>query len=253
MTTDAQIQANRRNAQKSTGPKTAEGKAVVAQNTAKNALFAHENVIKCEKQTDFDVFRDELLAGLAPIGGVETMLAERIVSLSWRLRRVERMNSEAIDVMIAKIETDSSERRWRQEAGLLDPQSGKSERVLGWAMIKDFSGSNMLERRRLYEKRIESSLYKAMNELQKLQNMRKKEEMDTLTIQSSLSLGNKAAPPRGRDALATVNQEQDEVEKKRAESEKQSQSSFPTAAANSAMKKNKANSKIALVPASMKR
>ena len=73
MSTESQIKANRRNAQKSTGPKTAEGKAIVAQNALKHGLFAHGNVIQCEKQADFDCFRDELLASLAPVGGVEAM------------------------------------------------------------------------------------------------------------------------------------------------------------------------------------
>ena len=75
MATQAQIKANRLNARKSTGPKTAEGKAAVAQNAIKHGLFAQENVMECEKQSDFDEFCAELLAGLAPVGGVEAMLA----------------------------------------------------------------------------------------------------------------------------------------------------------------------------------
>ena len=179
MTRNAQIQANRLNAQKSTGPKTTEGKAAVAQNAVKHGLFAQENVIKCENPSDFDHFREELMAGLAPVGGVEAMLAERIVSLSWRLKRVERMNSEMIDVMIAKIETNSWHREQREKAGLLDPKTGRSELVLGWVTNLDFAdGDVMLERLLLYEKRIESSLYKAMNELQKLQRVRKREDAE---------------------------------------------------------------------------
>jgi hypothetical protein len=137
--TQAQIKANRLNAQKSTGPKTAEGKAIVAQNALKHGLFAHENVIKCEKQAYFDCFCDELLTGLAPVGGVEAIMAERIVSLSWRLKRIERMNSETSDVKIAHAETDRWQKEEREEAGLLDPKSGRSELILGWAMIDDFS------------------------------------------------------------------------------------------------------------------
>jgi hypothetical protein len=222
MASNAQIQANRMNAQKSTGPKTAEGKAVVAQNTVKHGLFAHDNVIQCEKQSDFDSFCEGLLTGLAPVGGVETMLAERIVSLSWRLKRVERMNSEAVDVMIAKIETNSSERRWRGEAGLLDPESGQSELGLGWAIIKDFSGSNVLERLLMYEKRIESSLYKAMNELQKLQLLRKKEEIETMKsskARPSPSLRDEAATHRGRDARDTINQAEEQTDQTKKQSQ----------------------------------
>ncbi len=203
MSTQAQIAANRLNAQKSTGPKTAEGKTVVAQNAVKHGLFARENVIKCEKVSDFDEFREELLDGLAPVGGVEAMLAERIVSLSWRLKRVERMNSEAIDVMIAQIETDSWHKERREKDGLLDPETGRSELVLGWVTNRDFCDSDVvLERLLIYEKRIESSFYKAVGELQKLQRIRKKkEEAKTTELEQarpSPSLRDETAAHRGR-------------------------------------------------------
>ena len=206
MATEAKIKANRLNARKSTGPKTAEGKAAVAQNAVKpcperrrgNGLFAHENVIKCEKQHDFDQFCAELLGGLAPVGGVEAMLASRIVSLSWRLKRVERMNSELIDVMIAKIETDPWRKELREDAGLLDPETGRSELVLGWVTNRDFSDSQVLERLLMYERRIESSLYKAMKELQKMQRLREKEQAEATTPR-----GRDAHETQGRDALAT--------------------------------------------------
>ena len=102
MATEAQIIANRRNSQKSTGPRSPEGKAVVSKNAVKHGLFASENVIKGENREDFDLFRDEMLGKLAPVGPVESMLAERIVSLSWRLIRAGRMQNQAIDVMIER-------------------------------------------------------------------------------------------------------------------------------------------------------
>ena len=213
MATQAQMNANRQNAQKSTGPKTAEGKAVVAQNAIKHGLFAQENVIKCEKVSDFNRFREELMAGLAPVGGVEALLAERIVSLSWRLKRVERMNSEVIDAMIAIIKTDSWHKELRADAGLLDSETGRSELVLGWVTNQDFSDSQVLERLLVYEKRIESSLYKAMNELQKLQHMRKREQAETEQAipipinddrdEAATHRGRDAHETQGRDALAT--------------------------------------------------
>jgi len=127
------------------------------------------------------------------------------------------MNSEVINVMIAKIETDDWQKEqreetddWqkeqREEAGLLDSQSGRSELILGWATIRDFSNSQVLERLLMYEKRIESSLYKAMNELQKLQRLREKEEAEAAAAslaQPSPSLRDEAATHRGRDAHET--------------------------------------------------
>ena len=45
MSTEAQIQANRRNCQKSTGPRTPKGKAIVSRNALKHGLLARHNVI----------------------------------------------------------------------------------------------------------------------------------------------------------------------------------------------------------------
>ena len=53
MTTQAQTAANRINSQKSTGPRTAEGKAVVSQNAVKHGLLAREAVIRGEDPGEF--------------------------------------------------------------------------------------------------------------------------------------------------------------------------------------------------------
>ncbi|HUT45549.1 MAG TPA: hypothetical protein VMX36_04655, partial [Sedimentisphaerales bacterium] len=95
MSTKAQVKANQQNAQKSTGPQTAQGKAVVSQNAVKHGLFAAEAVIKGENPADYEAYHDQFLAELYPVGMVETMLAERFISLTWRLRRAERMQNQA--------------------------------------------------------------------------------------------------------------------------------------------------------------
>ncbi len=66
MTTEAQISANRSNAHKSTGPRTPEGKAVVAQNAIKHGLLAQDVIIKGEDPGQFELYRDGMLAELAP-------------------------------------------------------------------------------------------------------------------------------------------------------------------------------------------
>ena len=100
MATEPQINANRQNAQKSTGPRTAEGKAAVSKNAVKHGLFASETVIEGENQADYDEYLDNFLAELEPDGMLETLMAERFVSLSWRLKRAERMHNQAIDKML---------------------------------------------------------------------------------------------------------------------------------------------------------
>ena len=53
MSSKAQVKANRKNAKKSTGPKTAEGKEKVSKNAAKHGLFAAEAVITGENPADY--------------------------------------------------------------------------------------------------------------------------------------------------------------------------------------------------------
>ncbi|MHC4229966.1 MAG: hypothetical protein ACYSW0_21225, partial [Planctomycetota bacterium] len=83
MSTEAQINANRQNAQKSTGPRTAEGKAAVAHNALKHGLFSVDDVVFDESQQDYDQLKEKMLAEMRPAGYMELMLVERIVSLSW--------------------------------------------------------------------------------------------------------------------------------------------------------------------------
>jgi hypothetical protein len=100
MATEAQVQANRLNAQKSTGPRSAEGKATVSQNAVKHGFSGRLDVIKGEEQAEFERHREAMLGELAPVGAVESMLAERIAGLAWRLKRAERMQDEAFDALL---------------------------------------------------------------------------------------------------------------------------------------------------------
>jgi len=181
MSSKAQINANRQNAQKSTGPKSDEGKAAVSQNAVKHGLFA-ESVIKGENPADYEVFHTKMLAELAPVGLVEAVLADRIASLWWRLKRAERMQNQAIDVMIARDEPSPLSKRLHnclpkdlQEIDY-DTRAAGPELVLGRAIIKDYSYSRVLDRMILYERRIENSLNKASRELERRQMIRQVEQ-----------------------------------------------------------------------------
>ena len=88
MATERQIAANRLNAQRCTGPKTPDGKAVVSRNRVTHGLTSYSGLLPGEKLDDFSDLRDRVLAELAPASTIEIELAERIASLLWRLRRV---------------------------------------------------------------------------------------------------------------------------------------------------------------------
>jgi len=183
MSTKAQIKANQQNAQKSTGPQTDEGKAVVSQNAVKHGIFA-ESVIQGENEADYEAFHDQFLAELYPVGMVESMLAERFVSLSWRLKRAERMQNEAIEDMIGRKVTNLLSRHDREyyytNQGIRpgDPRFDLDDLPLGRIAISDWSYSKVLDRMLMYERRIESSMIKIMKELKRCQIMRRIERQD---------------------------------------------------------------------------
>jgi hypothetical protein len=87
MATEAQVEANRANAQKSTGPRTPEGKAAIARNAVKHGLRARAAVLQGEDWEEYTCFREGMLEELDPDGLQARELAARIVDLTWRLRR----------------------------------------------------------------------------------------------------------------------------------------------------------------------
>ena len=179
MATEAQIRANQRNAQKSTGPRTPEGRAAVSQNAVKHGLLIRQNVISSESQADFDLYRERMLSELAPASPMESMLAERIVTLSWRLKRAGRIQNQTIDALNAD-NTSSPLAKLTQSLFFKNhdqsqdgPASSATHLALGRLAIKDFANARVLDRLLMYERRIEHSLYKTLLELQRLQLIRK--------------------------------------------------------------------------------
>ncbi len=190
MTTEAQINATRANAQKSTGPCTPEGKAVVAQNAVQHGLLARAAVLQGEDWEEYTCFHEEMMDELYPDGMQEEELAERIVDLSWRLRRAGRYQNAVFEALYDKYAGEPADPGARPEP----IPSVPSDPVLGRMLLADFSGDRVLERVLLYERRIESSLYRARAELRNLRKERRvsREERSVKGQVSSLKLGNEA-------------------------------------------------------------
>jgi hypothetical protein len=165
MASVAQIQANRSNAQKSTGPRTPQGKATASQNAVKHGLLAEQVVIHGEDPAQFDLYRAGMLAELTPEGVVEEMLAERAVSLAWRLRRAERLQSAVFATVYRENADDVV--LWPKHGLPIEPKRDEEEVILGQVVMTDFARAQVLDRLLVYERRIESSLYRTMAQLRK--------------------------------------------------------------------------------------
>ncbi len=83
------------------------GAALARFNALRHGITSSAPVIPgVESAEEWEAHRDGVVAALAPQGAMESMLAERVATLSWRLRRVERYECSAIAAGRERVEFD---------------------------------------------------------------------------------------------------------------------------------------------------
>ncbi len=147
MTSTNRLAANRRNAQRSTGPRSERGKARSSRNALRHGLCARRVVLlPCEDPKDLKEFRASLMASLAPCGAVQELWAQRIVANAWRLRRASSIESGLFSIGEAIENGDAA--------------------ALATKFLRLRSGLEAVGR---YETGLERSLIRACRELERLQ------------------------------------------------------------------------------------
>jgi hypothetical protein len=84
-------EVNRANAKKSTGPRSAAGKARSAMNSTRHGLLANRVLLDGENEEELKLLRDGMRSSLRPVGELEEELAERMIASVWRKRRGDRV------------------------------------------------------------------------------------------------------------------------------------------------------------------
>jgi hypothetical protein len=97
MTSQARIDANRKNAQKSTGPKSEQGKAKSSRNALKHGLYADSRVVPRCEAVEFQSWLMEWVEHYQPEGPAETVVLERAALAAWKLRRCSEIEAAALD------------------------------------------------------------------------------------------------------------------------------------------------------------
>ena len=98
MTTEKKTESNRKNARKSTGPRSAAGKAIVSQNARTHGLLSGSLIVKGESGEEFSELLRLLSEDFQPVGLVEHALVERIAISLWRQRRLVRAESAEVAI-----------------------------------------------------------------------------------------------------------------------------------------------------------
>src|SRR5262249_5150540 len=95
MISQKKLEANRRNAEKSTGPKTPEGKERSSQNGLTHGLTSKKCPIwPGENEEEYRELQDALTRDLKPRGAMQREMVEDIVQTRWKIRRVPDLEAE---------------------------------------------------------------------------------------------------------------------------------------------------------------
>jgi hypothetical protein len=101
MTSLKQIEANRRNALKSTGPTTPEGKERSRRNAVRHGLTAETVIAALENAEDYQAFEAAVISDYEAESAVERELVLRLASVLWRLRRATGIETALFESVTA--------------------------------------------------------------------------------------------------------------------------------------------------------
>lgn len=159
-TTSAKKQAaNRRNALRSTGPRTAKGKAWSRRNALKHGILASALLFTAEDgedATDFQELLTILTRGFAPDGTIEELWVAKTAMCWWRQKRALRCEFELVP-------TTFEDSHWGWEGHAKAELTERHSLVLG----------GQFDRVLRYQKAIQRELLFCLSELERLQRARK--------------------------------------------------------------------------------
>ena len=199
MTTARKREANRRNALRSTGPRSAAGKARVAKNPVVHGLVSTQVLLPGEDRETFDAFADALRRACNPEGAREEFLVDMMVAAGWRLRRLGRMESDILSwrpreeplggdgiiiydpknpppEMMKTFYLPDNNRGPAPPSENAEEVSAKTEKPplsIGLAFLQGCgTGADAFSRLSRYEAGVERTFYRASHELDRLQRAR---------------------------------------------------------------------------------
>jgi hypothetical protein len=94
MSTLRQIEANRRNAQKSTGPTSVTGKAISSMNNLRTGIHAKSLVLPCESLADLEQLTEECYLHYHPANPEQRFYVDDLIRCEWTLRRLDNAETQ---------------------------------------------------------------------------------------------------------------------------------------------------------------
>ncbi|MGO9259768.1 MAG: hypothetical protein ACLQU1_26165 [Bryobacteraceae bacterium] len=179
MTTKKRIQANRLNSQKSTGPRSVEGKAVSSQNALKSGIDSESQIIRGEDPAALDALANEYRLDHQPQSASERALVDILIDSEWTLRRLRKTEAHLWEYQFASLALSHK----RVHPGEPFPK----DQMLGEAFQSTADTFSRLERRR---QNLQRAYHRTLLDLREIQESRR----GALRAQPDIP----AAPPQVR-------------------------------------------------------
>ncbi len=211
MPTQKQLEANRRNATKSTGPRTRAGKALSSRNALKHGLCAEQVLLPDEDEGEYERLGEQLIDDFSPVGALETTLVQTLAADLWRIGRIRKIEVGVLAWQLNEIESNRAYQRaedYEDVAGSsmdltiittiitdrekydeamsahsrAEAEQRKEIPTLGQAFLNVANGPNALSKISRYEAAIWRSIYRTLHELQRLQAARSGAEVSAPAV-----------------------------------------------------------------------
>ncbi len=220
MISDRKLEANRLNAQKSSGPKTKRGKRRSRFNACTHRYFCRHLVLTGECEEEFIIIREEMLESLKPQNLAELLVVDRIVSAMWKLKRLQESEAVAHGCYAKQARGRLRRRADRIEKDYygddVAPKVAKLREqaktcvlppsiALGNTIAAD---NDQFERLLMYEQRLENSIHRAFRDLNLLRkNAKQTSELPNspFTAESRLTAAEQCLE-RVRELARTIHQ-----------------------------------------------
>ena len=215
MTSERQKAANQANARHSTGPKTWKGKAVIRLNALRHGLLTRDVVLPGEDAEGFEDLWNQVRANLSPVGPIEEFLVDRVVNAMWRLQRLARaetaffkwrvhgLKADRLAKQVRSYEesflgrlslpTDITDKASHTEAkealGQAVYERDRDEVLIGCALDADAKEGDALGKLARYERSLERSLLRTLDELGQLQDRRRNRPSPPILDAVTLAVG----------------------------------------------------------------
>jgi hypothetical protein len=144
MTSFRQIQANRQNAQRSTGPTSAAGKQKSRCNALRHGLTAETVIGQLEDAEDYQAFEAAIIADYDAQSAVERELVLRLASLLWRLRRATAMETGLFEIEVERLCSLKPVQRGRPQAADTIP-NGPHDVIGGLTAVRQLTPMTVLK------------------------------------------------------------------------------------------------------------